>query len=73
MYVAAGFIEDHDHIAVPELGGCCYQLEVGDDVLEIVRALDVAADGDEASGLYAKLAECQCSATAKWEILDLNQ
>ena len=54
MYVAAGFIEDHDHIAVPELGGCCYQLEVGDDVLEIVRALDVAADGDEAEAAYTR-------------------
>ena len=31
-----------------------YQLEVGDDVLEIVRALDVAADGDESEAAYTR-------------------
>ena len=55
-------------------GGGRYQLEVGDDVLGIVRALDVAADGDESEAAYTRdLPNTGVRQRPKWEILDLNQ
>ena len=55
-------------------GGGRYQLEVGDDVLEIVRALGVAADGDELEAAYTRdLPNASVRRRPRWEILDLNQ